>query len=102
MSNPNSFLPPLSMLSPHPQQLSFSFSLSTPYTVSPSLTVTLTLTLIHSLTHPHLHSHHMMEGALTYEGAFFAITMECGLIYEQCRWHKLLEECPHHPSTNHN
>ena len=30
-----------------------------------------------------------MEGGLNYEGAFFAITMEGGLIYKQCLWHNL-------------
>ena len=82
------------MLSPHPQKLSVSFSLKPPYTVSPNLAITLTLTLIHSLTNPHLHSHHVMEGGLTYEGAFFAITMEGGLIYEKCWWHNLCHNSP--------
>ena len=30
-----------------------------------------------------------MEGGITYEGAYFAITMECGLTDEQCWWHNL-------------
>ena len=70
------------MLSPHPQLLSFSFSLKPPLIPSPSLVIT--LTLIHSLTHPYVHSLHVMEGGITYEGAFFAMTMKGGLIYEQC------------------
>ena len=31
-----------------------------------------------------------MEGGLTYERAYFAITMECELTYEQCWGHNLL------------
>ena len=53
------------------------------------MAITLLLTLIHPLIHPYLHSHHPMEGGLTYEGAYFAITMECGLTYEQCWWRNL-------------
>ena len=35
-----------------------------------------------------------MEGGLTYEGAFFAITIEGGLIYEHCWWHNLCHNSP--------